>query len=41
LPKNRPSLSREFDGGELLAAWRITFAWEGNDAIDVDLEDYH
>ena len=21
--------------------WRITFAWEGEDAKDVDLEDYH
>jgi len=21
--------------------WRITFQWDGNDAIDVDLEDYH
>ncbi|HEY7248506.1 MAG TPA: type II toxin-antitoxin system RelE/ParE family toxin [Xanthobacteraceae bacterium] len=21
--------------------WRITFAWSGKDAIDVDLEDYH
>lgn len=21
--------------------WRITFAWDGQDAIDVDLEDYH
>jgi toxin HigB-1 len=21
--------------------WRITFAWKGEDAIDVDLEDYH
>lgn len=21
--------------------WRITFGWDGNDAIDVDLEDYH
>ncbi|MEP7348569.1 MAG: type II toxin-antitoxin system RelE/ParE family toxin [Sphingorhabdus sp.] len=21
--------------------WRITFAWEGRNAIDVDLEDYH
>lgn len=21
--------------------WRITFAWDGLDAIDVDLEDYH
>jgi proteic killer suppression protein len=21
--------------------WRITFGWEGKDAIDVDLEDYH
>lgn len=21
--------------------WRVTFAWDGTDAIDVDLEDYH
>jgi len=21
--------------------WRVTFAWNGEDAIDVDLEDYH
>lgn len=21
--------------------WRITFAWDGKDAIDLDLEDYH
>ena len=21
--------------------WRITFGWEGADAVDVDLEDYH
>ena len=21
--------------------WRITFGWEGEDAINVDLEDYH
>ena len=21
--------------------WRVTFAWLGNDATDVDLEDYH
>lgn len=21
--------------------WRITFGWNGEDAIDVDLEDYH
>jgi len=21
--------------------WRITFAWDGKDAIEVDLEDYH
>ena len=21
--------------------WRITFGWDGVDAIDVDLEDYH
>jgi toxin HigB-1 len=23
------------------ANWRITFAWSGPDAIDIDLEDYH
>jgi len=21
--------------------WRISFAWQGEDAVDVDLEDYH
>jgi len=21
--------------------WRVTFAWDGEDAIDIDLEDYH
>jgi proteic killer suppression protein len=21
--------------------WRITFAWDGEDAIDIDMEDYH
>ena len=21
--------------------WRITFAWDGRNAVDVDLEDYH
>jgi proteic killer suppression protein len=21
--------------------WRVTFGWSGDDAIDVDLEDYH
>ena len=21
--------------------WRVTFGWDGKDAIDVDLEDYH
>ncbi|MGE4218459.1 MAG: type II toxin-antitoxin system RelE/ParE family toxin [Alphaproteobacteria bacterium] len=21
--------------------WRITFGWTGNDAVDIDLEDYH
>lgn len=21
--------------------WRLTFAWDGEDAVDVDLEDYH
>lgn len=21
--------------------WRLTFRWEGEDAVDVDLEDYH
>ena len=24
-----------------LGNWRVTFAFEGNDAIDVDYEDYH
>ena len=23
------------------ANWRITFGWDGVDAIDIDLEDYH
>jgi proteic killer suppression protein len=23
------------------ANWRITFGWEGEDAVQVDLEDYH
>jgi toxin HigB-1 len=21
--------------------WRVTFGWDGDDAVDVDLEDYH
>lgn len=21
--------------------WRLTFAWDGTDAVDLDLEDYH
>lgn len=21
--------------------WRVTFAWDGQDAVEVDLEDYH
>jgi toxin HigB-1 len=21
--------------------WRVTFAWDGEDAVDVNLEDYH
>lgn len=21
--------------------WRLTFGWDGTDALDVDLEDYH
>jgi proteic killer suppression protein len=21
--------------------WRLTFAWDGEDAVHVDLEDYH
>ena len=21
--------------------WRVTFGWDGKDAVDVDLEDYH
>jgi len=27
--------------GRVSRNWRITFRWDGNDAIDVDLEDYH
>lgn len=23
------------------ANWRLTFRWDGADAVDVDLEDYH
>ncbi len=23
------------------ANWRVTFAWEGEDAVQVDFEDYH
>ena len=26
---------------DLSGNWRLTFAWDGTDAIDVDLEDYH
>jgi proteic killer suppression protein len=22
-------------------SWRVTFAWDGQDAVEVDLEDYH
>jgi proteic killer suppression protein len=25
----------------ILRNWRITFGWDGDDAIDVDMEDYH
>lgn len=25
----------------VMGNWRITFGWDGADAIDVDLEDYH
>lgn len=25
----------------LTANWRVTFGWQGEDAVDVDLEDYH
>lgn len=25
----------------LTGNWRITFGWDGVDAVDVDLEDYH
>jgi len=21
--------------------WRMTFGWDGEDAVDIDLEDYH
>lgn len=26
---------------DVSANWRLTFAWDGEHAIDVDLEDYH
>ena len=26
---------------EASGSYRMTFAWEGEDAVDVDLEDYH
>lgn len=26
---------------QVSANWRITFSFEGHDAVDVDLEDYH
>lgn len=32
--KNRYSVS-------VSGNWRVTFAWDGADAIEVDLEDYH
>lgn len=38
------ALSGRFKGRYAVNAsgnWRITFAWDGNDAVDVDLEDYH
>ena len=25
----------------LTANWRVTFGWQGDNAVDVDLEDYH
>lgn len=26
---------------EASANWRVTFAWDGENAVEVDLEDYH
>jgi toxin HigB-1 len=38
------SLSGKSKGRYAVSAsgnWRVTFAWLENDAVDVDLEDYH
>ena len=34
---------RSFIGGRYASKrnWRITFGWDSEDAVDVDLEDYH
>ena len=45
MPGLRFHLLRGIDKGryavDASANWRITFGWDGEDAIDVDLEDYH
>lgn len=43
-PPERPALEARDHGRYALTVsrnWRITFAWKGEDAVDVDLEDYH
>ncbi|MEX0503403.1 type II toxin-antitoxin system RelE/ParE family toxin [Alphaproteobacteria bacterium LSUCC0719] len=46
---NEPGLRFHALGGEMKGRysvrvtgnWRVTFAWDGENAVDVDLEDYH
>jgi len=38
------ALRGDFKGRYAMAVsrnWRLTFGWDGEDAIEVDLEDYH
>ncbi len=38
------ALSGDLQGRYAVSAsanWRVTFGWSGEDAVDVDLEDYH
>jgi len=46
---NEPGLRFHALGGDMKGRysvrvtgnWRVTFAWDGENAVDVDLEDYH
>jgi plasmid maintenance system killer protein len=35
------ALRRLSEQGDASGNWPITFGWDGADAVDVDLEDYH